>query len=594
MIVAPSGSLGNRTRSVAPEESLSAAISFPSEPAAFTEEAALSPVAIRTTPGVPVGPRSRIRSSPAAGTSSTRRWVEWRTRGGAPAATSSAIRVTSRQRPRGAGLEAHAVADGEVGLEHVHELPGELERRPSRPGRHEGAAAKAEEARASATRHGRPALRSAPSRSGRYSARATSGSANLRGDVFRLRTQPSPTAAIALGLRIGAQRGEQVVEGRRVARGAPPERGAPEVVVAAAKAAAASTASALVADLESAIEQQCCGTDEWRDAYLGGVTLVNITIKFGDLYDYELVDIKIGGFSNGVAAAEAIIGASDPPLPKLRFSRYAPHFGSEVARAARSAPATLPAGTISANLSTASLSLLGGLESNWSALGRHALEFASLTASNGVVSQPGGVLGSGAISASAIMSSATALSDSPSPLSIAVAGDGGVGLYAPAASGLAGGSQWLDYTAQLSSFQPYTLRLEDAAVTVGGDTFTGTLDLALSVPATVAGAGRAAAPTFAASAQATLVSGGVMVSPASGSLDGGRRIDQPGQRLRPGQLQRHSHGQRSQRKQRHGDAERHGQRSSPSASARPAPASRPPAPPASHPTSRPMPAAATP
>ena len=288
--------------------------------------------------------------------------------------------------------------------------------------------------------------------------------------------------------------------------------------LAAAKAAAASTASALVADLESAIEQQCCGTDEWRDAYLGGVTLVNITIKFGDLYDYELVDIKIGGFSNGVAAAEAIIGASDPPLPKLRFSRYAPHFGSEVARAARSAPATLPAGTISASLSTASLSLLGGLESNWSALGRHALEFASLTASNGVVSQSGGVLGSGAISASAIMSSATALSDSPSPLNIAVAGDGGVGLYAPAASGLAGGSQWLDYTAQLSSFQPYTLRLEDAEVTAGGDTFTGTLDLALSVPATVTGAGRAAAPTFAASAQATLVNGGAMVSPASGSL----------------------------------------------------------------------------
>ena len=40
------------------------------------------------------------------------------------------------------------------------------------------------------------------------------------------------------------------------------------------------------------------------------------------------------------------------------------------------------------------------------------------------------------------------------------------------------------------------------------DTFTGTLDLALSVPATVTGAGRAAAPTFAASAQATLVNGG--------------------------------------------------------------------------------------
>ncbi|HSN77821.1 MAG TPA: transglutaminase domain-containing protein, partial [Anaerolineae bacterium] len=298
--------------------------------------------------------------------------------------------------------------------------------------------------------------------------------------------------------------------------------------LAAAKAAAASSASALIEGLESAIEQQCCGTDEWRDAYLGGVTLLNISLNFGDIYTYEVVDIKIGGFSNGVAAAEAIIGASDPPLPKLRFSRYAPHFGSEVARATRSAPATLPAGAISANLTTASLSLLGGLDTSWSAGGRHLLEFANLSASNGTVSAPNGtVLGSGAISASAIMSSATAFSSSPSPLAFAVAGDGGVGLYAPATTGIAGGSQWLAYTAEMSSAQPYTLRLKDAAVTVAGVTHTSHVDLDLAVLATLEGAGGTAAPTFASAAQVALAAGGVMVSPASGSLQVGGAATSP-------------------------------------------------------------------
>ncbi|HNS01571.1 MAG TPA: transglutaminase domain-containing protein [Anaerolineae bacterium] len=298
--------------------------------------------------------------------------------------------------------------------------------------------------------------------------------------------------------------------------------------LAAAKAAAASTASALTSSLESAIGEMCCGTDEWTEAYLGGVTLLNISLNFGDIYSYELVDIKIGGFSNGVAAAESIIGASDPPLPKLLYSRYAPHFGDEVARAVRSAGATLPAGVISANLSTASASLLGGLDADWSAPGRHALDFASLTAANGTVSEPGGpVLGSGAISASAILSRATALSNSSTPLIVAAAGDGGVGLYAPAASGLAGGAQWQDYAGQLSSFAPYSLRLDGAAVTVAGNTYSGTLDLALSVPAAVAGAGRGPAPNFASSAQVALTTGGVMVNPASGSLTVGGTATSP-------------------------------------------------------------------
>ncbi|MEI2691379.1 MAG: transglutaminase domain-containing protein [Anaerolineae bacterium] len=289
--------------------------------------------------------------------------------------------------------------------------------------------------------------------------------------------------------------------------------------LAAAKAAAASTASALTSSLESAIGEMCCGNEEWRDAYLGGVTLLNISINFGDIYTHEVVDIKIGGFSNGVAAAEAIIGASDPPLPAMRFSRDAPHFGSEVARTVRTANATLLGAAVNANLTTASLGLLGNLDADWSAGGRHALEFTGLSASNGTVSTPGGpVLGSGAINASAVLSSATALSDSPAALAFTVAGDGALAEYAPAATGLAGGAQWASYGAQISSPQPYTLRLEDAAVTVGGNTFTGTLDVALAAPASLTGAGRGVAPTFASTVQVTLAAGGVMVGPATGSL----------------------------------------------------------------------------
>lgn len=290
--------------------------------------------------------------------------------------------------------------------------------------------------------------------------------------------------------------------------------------VAAAKAAAASTADQITSDIQSAVEEHCCGgNDDWRDAYLGGVTLINISINFGDIYTYEVVDIKIGGFSNGVAAAASIISASDPPLPALRFSRYAPHFGEEVARAVRSAPATLAGSSINATLSTASASLLGGLDGSWNAGGNHAFSFASLSASNGTVSEPGGpALGSGAISATAVISNAAALSTSIAPLAVQTNGDGGIGLYAAAASGLAAGAQWTDYSAQLSSAQPFTLRLWDALVLAGSDTFSGTLDLALTVPAQVEGTGRGVAPAFPASAAFTLTDGGVMVGPATGSL----------------------------------------------------------------------------
>lgn len=290
--------------------------------------------------------------------------------------------------------------------------------------------------------------------------------------------------------------------------------------VAAAKASAAATAEQITNSIQQAVEDHCCGgNDEWRDAYLGGVTLLNISLNFGDIYTYEVVDIKVGGFSNGVAAAQSIISASDPPLPVMRFSRYAPHFGQEVVRATRNAAATVSGTGISATLSAASASLLGGLSGNWSAGGDHAFSFNTLSATNGTVSAPGGPpLGSGVINASAVMSNALGLGSSAQPLTTQVNGDGGIGLYAAAANGLAGGAQWTDYTAQLNSAQPYSLRLWDALVLAGSATFSGTLDVALAVPADVNGAGRGVAPAFPASAAFTLSQGGVMVGPATGSL----------------------------------------------------------------------------
>ena len=100
-------------------------------------------------------------------------------------------------------------------------------------------------------------------------------------------------------------------------------------------------------------------------------------------------------------------------------------------------------------------------------------------------------------------------------MTFAVAGDGGMADYRRGRGPRAAPSGRAKLAAQLG--QPYTLRLEGAAVTVGGNTYGGVLDVAVTGQSSLAGAGRGASQ-LAGSAQVAVTGGGVMVNPASGSL----------------------------------------------------------------------------
>ncbi len=90
--------------------------------------------------------------------------------------------------------------------------------------------------------------------------------------------------------------------------------------------------------------------------------------------------------------------------------------------------------------------------------------------------------------------------------------------YSQPLSGLGSGGAWDNYTAELTSSQPYTLTLEDAVVTVDGTgTYTGSFTLVATGPTTVEGQGHTAMPNFAESAAIQTTDGHLMIGPASGS-----------------------------------------------------------------------------
>jgi uncharacterized membrane protein len=107
----------------------------------------------------------------------------------------------------------------------------------------------------------------------------------------------------------------------------------------------------------------------------------------------------------------------------------------------------------------------------------------------------------------------------------AVTGIAGNSTYAPAISGLGAGSNWLTYTAQLTSTQPYTLELRDAVVTVNGtDTYTGSFTLVTTDTTYIEGSGHTAAPNFADAAYMQTNNSNLMIGPATGTFMVGNEL----------------------------------------------------------------------
>ncbi|HLF26956.1 MAG TPA: PKD domain-containing protein [Anaerolineae bacterium] len=132
------------------------------------------------------------------------------------------------------------------------------------------------------------------------------------------------------------------------------------------------------------------------------------------------------------------------------------------------------------------------------------------------------------------MSPSQALTRRSAPF-YALSSTGSSSFYAPAVTGLGAGSNWLTYTAQLTSTQPYTLELRDVIVTVtsplpaGGTTggvYTGSFTLVTTDTTTIEGFGHTAVPNFADAAYMQADDAHLIIGPASGAfLVGGEPVD---------------------------------------------------------------------
>jgi len=100
-----------------------------------------------------------------------------------------------------------------------------------------------------------------------------------------------------------------------------------------------------------------------------------------------------------------------------------------------------------------------------------------------------------------------------------VTGTSRLSFYAPALPGLAAGTDWLTYTAELTSTQPYTLMLTDAVVTVNDtDVYTGNFTLVVTGTTVLTGSGHTAAPNFAEAAFMQTQDAQITLGPSQDSI----------------------------------------------------------------------------
>jgi hypothetical protein len=215
----------------------------------------------------------------------------------------------------------------------------------------------------------------------------------------------------------------------------------------------------------------------------------------------------------------------DPPLPSScldvpTFYRAVPTATSSLASTSSYLDQNVMADAI-APFAT----LTSSFQSTWFFTTQNTLKVTALSAPNTVLyDSPGTLLGTGTIHATPLLSTTVTLAQG-TPLHIALSGHGSASTYAPALPGLAAGTDWLTYTAQLTSTQPYTLILYDAAVTVNGaEAYTGDFTLVVTGATVITGSGHTAAPNFAGSAAMQATGADLQLGPAT-LLAGGLPFD---------------------------------------------------------------------
>jgi hypothetical protein len=111
-------------------------------------------------------------------------------------------------------------------------------------------------------------------------------------------------------------------------------------------------------------------------------------------------------------------------------------------------------------------------------------------------------------------------------LAVDLAGEGHLAFYAPATPGLAGGSQWLAYSAQLNAPAPYTLALNNAVVQMNETVYTGDLQAVMTGPSLINGRFHSPLPHFQSDTIITGQIANLTLGPLTGTiLAGGEPVE---------------------------------------------------------------------
>ncbi len=217
-------------------------------------------------------------------------------------------------------------------------------------------------------------------------------------------------------------------------------------------------------------------------------------------------------FAWGQEAAKALLARlvdHDPPLPNtwLALDVFDPAV-QNVATATLPIAATLPTGSLSANLTTDFAVVSGTLSASYASPGA-AYQYHALTIANGDLQDGDGVLiGSGAIVAESGALAASAANNT-------LAGSGQMAFYAAALPAIGNGAHFASAQADLTGSN-LELALPDTAVTLNTTTYTG--DFTIQTQAvTVNGSGPLAAANHAASATLSGSDLAVTLGAASGT-----------------------------------------------------------------------------
>ncbi len=246
------------------------------------------------------------------------------------------------------------------------------------------------------------------------------------------------------------------------------------------------------------------------------------------------------GFDKGIACGIQMIRDSlirdglidpkdpfgDPPLPAMLFTGGQSPLPSGSDSSIVPVAADHAAAPIVATLTTTYTVLTGDLTASWVNATWAAAEFETLSVSWAQVYDENNLLiAEGPISAAPLPSPsgggaggegesafALALGD---PLTYTVTGADSATFYAPASNGLGAGGDWTSYTAQIESGQTFGVGLQNAIVTVNGQTYTGALTLVTLSPVTLSGSGHTLLPNFAGQVSIQASDASLLIGPST-------------------------------------------------------------------------------